>query len=1013
MPSPAPLRRTRYIAREAPFGRETLRRRARELGVLLGWEAVTLRALAQELAWPALAAAGVAVAPDLQLAAIADEALDALLAARKLPPVLAQLATTLGVRTAVWDAIGQLRVAGVTPTQLEAAARPGSAAAAMVPVLAAYERLLADRHLADPAAVFHAAIGALSASTAPFADRLLIEPGAAEVSGLPATFVDALAARGAERELAGAAEPGLTAAGAALSIMRAATPMDEVRHALRTALQEGLRWDEVELAATDADTYGVALATLGARLGIPFTIKEGVPLARSRVGAALERWLAWLAGGLPVSALRAILEHGDLAIDGLVQDVSVAAGTLRAARAGWGRARWEEALGRFDNGSWAESVRWSREVELPAPDEDARRAELRARAKDAAVALRAVLDITPPVPEPGDAASKVTTGVPDLARAIGRWLERFGPTATSDDERATVTRLRDRLSALADDAPPVPVPFAAALATLKQALADLRAFPSIGGDRAPRTSLPGHVHLTDVTHAGVTGRRRVFVLGMDADRTVGARIPDPILDDTTRAQLGDALPTTTRRAARRDLLIGRALASLAARAAGDAATRVTLSYATAADGVGREASPSAWLLDAARAREGNPHLTYDEFRRSLGPPACAVPGTGQHALDARDAWLGALASGEVTLDGVAAVDEAFPALARGFGLVEARAAGTAGEWHGLVPDAAGRLGPLASPERAISPTSLEQLAACPLKWFYERGLGLRDPGDVEFDAGLWLDAAQRGSLLHEAFEQFVSQWKRRTGDLGGAEAMTAAREVLSQLAVQWRAEIPPPSAFVFEREMRTLDALMVGFLVAEREDFESGRTRAWREVERAFPGRGAPVRFDLGGGDAIRIHGRIDRIDEARDGSLRAVDYKTGSSFKYRRDSMVSPTDGGRRLQPALYAAAAAQLLASPVGGFEYRFPKERAPRHRVEWTEAELARAQPVVRSLLTHPGDGHFVPTDDTDDCRYCAFGTVCRVTTSEWEVDSPRAAWSKAHGATSPEFVELRRRRDGEVG
>lgn len=1005
--SPAPaiaLRHTLFIAREIPYGRETLRRLARERGALVGWQTVTLRSLAQQFAEPKLAAAGIRVADDVLLVSTVDEVIDRMVAAGTLAPVLASQAETLGVRTAVWDAVAQLRLAGITPGELDEVARAGSAAAAIVPVLAAYERLLDERGLGDAATVFQHAIKACAEHGDPFTDTLIIEPGAIEDSGLRTRFIDALVARGAQPETPGTAEPTFVAEGLTLDVARAATPMDEVRHALRTALQEGLRWDEVELAATDADTYGVALASLAGRLGIPFTLKEGVPLARVRVGAALDRYLEWLAGGLYIDSLRSILEHGDLRIQGLAQDPSAAARTLRTARIGWGRARWEQALARFDDGSWAQAAMKSRDDDLHEMDEDARRAELVTRAADAARVIRAFLAISPPSPELDDRGASVLISVPTLAGSALDWLTLFERTVTSADELATVERLRVRLSAIAEHSAPAELPFEAALATLRQGLGDLRAFPTLGGERAPRTSLPGHLHLTDVTHAGVTGRRRVFVLGLDADRAGGARIPDPILDDRTRELLGAALPTTARRAERRALQVGRALAGLTG--------RVTLSYSTAADGVGREASPSAWLLAAWRATTGRPELSYDEFRQEIGAPHSAVPGSSEGALDRRDVWLGALASGSVTLDGVDAVDAAFPVLRRGFTQVAARTAASAGEWHGLVADAAGKLGPIARPEVAISPSSLEQLAECPLKWFYQRGLGLREPDDVEFTAGEWLDARQKGSLLHEVFERFVSEWKVRTGELAAPEAMTAARAMLTVVAAEYREAVPPPSAFVFERELRALEQLVGAFLDAEREDFEQGRTLAWRDVERRFPVRGAEdVHYDLGDGRSIRITGFIDRIDAVPGGKLRVVDYKTGSSYKYRRSEKQPPCNGGRHLQPALYAAGAEHALGTPVGSFEYRFPKERAPGNRQEWAAGEFAAARAVVRSLITHPERGEFVPTDDSGDCRFCAYASVCRVTVEKHHVSSPRAAWSNERGEGAPEFVELRLRRGRE--
>src|SRR5690606_25426637 len=98
----------------------------------------------------------------------------------------------------------------------------------------------------------------------------------------------------------------------------------------------------------------------------------------------------------------------------------------------------------------------------------------------------------------------------------------------------------------------------------------------------------------------------------------------------------------------------------------------------------------------------------------------------------------------------------FPAVARGLDAIqERRKFGRVTAWHGLVPEA-GVLDPRRTGDE-ISPSSLEAFAACPMRWFYRDALGAQAPRDLEFDEARWLDAAQRGSLLHEVFDAVCRQ----------------------------------------------------------------------------------------------------------------------------------------------------------------------------------------------------------------------------------------------------------------
>ena len=155
------------------------------------------------------------------------------------------------------------------------------------------------------------------------------------------------------------------------------------------------------------------------------------------------------------------------------------------------------------------------------------------------------------------------------------------------------------------------------------------------------------------------------------------------------------------------------------------------------------------------------------------------------------------------------------------------------------------------------------------------------------------------------------------------------------------------------------------------------------------------------------FRGAIDRVDVAPDGhSLRIIDYKTGwSGGKWSGNTGVYHE--GRRLQHVLYAMAIEALEDRPVEAMEYHFPTRRGEGEVRRYTRDELREGPELITRLLDMAKQGHFVPTDDESDCRFCDFRKICRVFQNRWgDLTSPPALWGrKQKGEGSPEYAELR--------
>jgi hypothetical protein len=67
------------------------------------------------------------------------------------------------------------------------------------------------------------------------------------------------------------------------------------------------------------------------------------------------------------------------------------------------------------------------------------------------------------------------------------------------------------------------------------------------------------------------------------------------------------------------------------------------------------------------------------------------------------------------------------------------------------------------------------------------------------------------------------------------------------------------------------------------------------------------------------------------------------------------------------------------------------------------------LLDRLMDVVAGGGFVPTDSSDDCRFCDYAAICRVREPGWgRIDSPLASWSAEQLSLGlhPAFALLRR-------
>ena len=964
----------------AAEGRELLRALALTGRGWIGFEPTDPKKLANELVAHDIVRDGLRIGDAFDLLALLDQAIDETItrSGDGLSAEIRGLADQVGFRKAIRRSIDALRLEGIDSPALRCAGLDDLRKRNLLAdIYSAYEQKLRQARLADTAEVFRRAAYGISRGTIilPRAQIVLV-PGL-PLHGLAGKFIDCLRARGAlllQDDAAGVEAPRFTLAPSstlaalpvarAIDIFSASSPLHEIKEVLRRCIATGLHWDEVEIIATDANVYGCALDSLARRLNIAVSYAIGLPANRTRPGRVVAAYLKWIQQDFSDEVIRSLLESGDLAPDGEYRNsdgVSLAR-TLRKLRIGWGRDRYIEHIAARERE--ASSTR-------SAEDEHDQDRERREQLLEDLAALRAlftpILDATPCIP---DRLRRNSGRMAPAALANGL-LAVLQFTVTDHDvdkiaqERITAKLERIRATMTRE------MTFESALAVLRERL-DIRV-PAVGASGpAPWSSSPGHIHLSPLEHGGFTGRRAVFIVGLDAGRFPRAAVRDPLLTDDDRHIISPSLITTPERVSEAQ----HRFAAMFARLRGD----VTLSYSAYDTVEARKLGPAAVVLEAYRIKTADPTADYQDFREATKASASAVA-RGNALLDSDDVWLSAMSSGGVIRAAQHVVRDAFAGLDRGLSAQLLRKSREPNAFHGLI-EPRPALDPRISRE-VVSPSRLEALGTCALRYFYRYVLKIRPPDVPEFDPEVWLDPRNRGSLLHDVFEKTLMAARERDVEVLSSDFDDVAFGELQTACEFWREIVPPPSETVYQREVNELRADVAAFATMCRTDGAN-----WRALELQFGSGGYPaVEIDVGNA-TVRLQGRIDRVDELADGSLIVIDYKTGSTAPYKGVAF----DGGRRLQHFLYSLAVEQLMSKPVARMEYRFPTAKADGQIVGYDMNALSAGRDLMNALLDNIANGRFMPTDERSDCMFCDFRDCCRVRTIRNDTVSPMSAWAR---------------------
>jgi superfamily I DNA/RNA helicase/RecB family exonuclease len=262
------------------------------------------------------------------------------------------------------------------------------------------------------------------------------------------------------------------------------------------------------------------------------------------------------------------------------------------------------------------------------------------------------------------------------------------------------------------------------------------------------------------------------------------------------------------------------------------------------------------------------------------------------------------------------------------------------QWYGLVP--VSTVQPLWSGDDhvvTLTPSSLQTLTECPLRWLAERH-GASGPRDL---------GATIGSLAHALI----------------AEPRGSDGQLLAELERAWQ-HLPFESPWYSANELARHRAMIETFL--------AWRAQSRRELTQVGVEVDVDGVIDTQGGPRIRLRGRVDRIERDAAGRLVIVDVKTGKT-------PVSKDDAQRHAQLAMYQLAVAEGLVSqgdePGGGrlvyLGRSGPNGATEREQDPLTPPARNEWRSLVQQAATATAGPRFIARIN-DGCTHCPIRLSC---------------------------------------
>ncbi|WMT42263.1 PD-(D/E)XK nuclease family protein [Paenibacillus sp. D2_2] len=716
------------------------------------------------------------------------------------------------------------------------------------------------------------------------------------------------------------------------NMFRATGSFAEVREGFRRILSEPESLDRTEIILSDYERYAPVVFSLTETLGIDCTLSNGLPLTFSVAGKVVMGMLDWLAEDFPVSRLSEMYRHGYL--------------EFPVDR--WSRTEWVQILDKSGIG-------WGKERYYAALSPERLSEEMR---EQGAILFTYINEWFKELPDSNEWNPLFLLGW------LSDFLQKYVPIRSLDDAnvKTTLQEMANRYETSLSE----PMSLELAIRYVQEMINEVR----IGVSATPR---PGAVHISSMQNGGWSGRNRTWIAGVDERAWSIPVVQDPLLLDTERYALSEHLEPAFERAKR----VRSERESRLSQMKGE----LWLSYSSYDIGEQKNQSPAYEMLQVLWLQTEDLGLDFGDLEHSLGEPFSVMDVMHKVKqpvpLDGVDTWSRLLQdTNGKRRDGWRAMLQTYPTLAQGYQAQKLRLEDWLSAYDGWLDvdiSLHSNDSSVDMNKHFISASQLEKYASCGMHYYFYYVLKLQQKDIVRFDPTRWLQASERGSLLHDIFKRYLEEVTNQGKKL--AEHNRERLLEITETVIKENATfIPAPNVHVFEKECEEIRRDVEIFYHNESLNMDQP---CYFELELTLA-NGEPMDVDLPGGMRIRLKGFVDRVDRIGPHEYRIIDYKTGSTRKYKALEYFS---GGTQLQHALYSVAVEQWLRETGIDSEarvveavYYFPTERGRGESVKRVQDRRGELAGIVVQLLESRDRGIYIPTKDSKLCQWCDYQAVC---------------------------------------
>ncbi len=734
-------------------------------------------------------------------------------------------------------------------------------------------------------------------------------------------------------------------------------PASEAREVVReviSAMELGIGVHEIAVFHGTDSSYPKLLREAFQAARIPTVTMPGTPLSESRTGRAV---LALL--NLPNEDFSRTRTMDFFSLAPLRDFIPASEGSLRPLASAWdktsraagvtrGRDRWAQGLTTYVHD--AELLLAEDPRVLESESRQRMHAFERDRARDLGLVVESLIARLDPL-----------TGDQPASRFIASFNEMIKDYIASDAEGyEDVLREVEQLGTV--DA----VGGSFNLHSFHEAL---RANLESGVLKESRPRMGDGILVADYRMAAALRFRHVVLCGAFEGALPAGPGADPILGDQVWSRLREEHPFVEDAPAR--IRRGRDEAALAVKSA--AGGTVVWSCPLYEPGATRDFYPSPMMVAAATGLDPEIRTatqlrragTREWLRRSTSPISSMLNGSPTSVSEV------ALRTAVNHRNQGLSVDHSHPQY-RSMQMLSARRSNSFTEWDGNLATLAPSEWLTVRPK--VSPTSLEHYATCGFRYFCRSLLGLTivdEPEERET-----IDAAARGSLVHDVLERFFARMKElgrpQPGEPWTEDDRALLLQSLDSALGEAKARGLTGREVYSAHDARVLRADLIRFL--EEDNAFRAETGA---VPSAFEAE-VPEQEIAG----VSMRGRVDRVDVTPDGKRAwIIDYKTGSSHEYKDLAKGDPLGGGSKLQLPVYLAAAGKASEATA---LYWFITHRGGFERIEFdaTPENKQRFRDTVEAIVEGVRTGAFPASSGEENdyfggwnnCRFCDFDRVC---------------------------------------